>query len=82
MKTKVRLNRLDAYLKTLPEYQNALRHVRETAEALGVSSGTLDQILEAYGEVEQIKADYLCEVGFPIKEKHHDYGVSEESTIS
>ena len=82
MKTKVRLSRLDAYLQALPEYQAAMKHVRETADALHVSPEALHEILQAYQQVEQIRADYLCEVGFPIREKHHDYCSCEKSSAS
>lgn len=76
MKNNVKLYRLDQYLKNDPEYLAAMEHVRKTAASLGVSEEALRQILEAYQEAEQIRADYLCEIGFPLKEKHHAYGAS------
>ncbi len=73
MKNNVKLYRLDEYLENDPAYIAAMDHVRKTAAALNVSEEALHQILEAYQEAEQIRADYLCEVGFPIREKHHAY---------
>lgn len=73
MKNKVRLYRLDEYLEDNPEYIAAMEHVRRTAASLNVSEEALNQILRAYQKAEQIRADYLCEVGFPVKEKHHAY---------
>lgn len=73
MKNNVKLYRLDEYLENDPAYLAAMEHVRQTAETLHVSEDALHQILKAYQEAEQIKADYLCEVGFPLKEKHHAY---------
>lgn len=72
MKQQVSLESLNLFLKNDQKYVNAVNHVKETASSLGVTSDTLQQILEAYHEVEQIQMDFLLNTGFPLKEKHDE----------
>ena len=72
--THVKLDRLSQYLQKNPDYVHAMEEVRRTAASCGVSEETLEKILDAYQNVEQIQADFLCDIGFPVKEKHLTYG--------
>lgn len=70
MKQQVSLESLNLFLMKNQNYIDALNHVKNTASSLGISSDDLMQILTAYQEVEQIRADFLLNSGFPLKEKH------------
>lgn len=72
--THVKLDRLSQYLQNSPAYIQAMEEVCKTAASCGVSEEALKKILDAYQNVEQIRADFLCDIGFPVKEKHLTYG--------
>lgn len=75
----VKLDRLSQYLQNNPAYVQAMDEVRKTAASCGVSEEALAEILKAYQKVEQIRADFLCDIGFPVKEKHLAYGSAQLS---